>query len=84
MTYFAYIYQTSLISMPIYFICLTHNTVSWFLIIFLLLLRKNRNSLGICHSAGLTVQVPITKLTEKHKQNKNNTNSQKGNTKQTT
>ena len=31
---------------------------------FLLLLKKNRNSLGISYRAGLRAQVPITKLTE--------------------
>jgi hypothetical protein len=34
---------------------------------FLLLLRKNKNWLGICYRAGLRAQVSITKLTEKHK-----------------
>jgi len=34
---------------------------------FLVLLRKNRNSLGICYRAVLRAQVPITKLTKKHK-----------------
>ena len=31
---------------------------------FLLLLKENRNSLGISYRAGLRAQVPITKLTE--------------------
>jgi len=31
---------------------------------FLVLLRKNRNSLGICYRTGLRAQVPITKITE--------------------
>jgi hypothetical protein len=33
----------------------------------LLLLRKYRNSLGICYRAGLKAQVSFTTLTEKHK-----------------